>query len=311
MKVYRDIEDFQPGSHTVLTCGTFDGVHKGHKKILDRIVDIARSRQGDAVLLTFWPHPRIVLDPAYDLRLLSSFEEKIKLLEDAGIDQLVIVPFSRTFSNLSAEEYIKEVLVRNLATKTIVIGYDHRFGKNRAGGLEDLQRFSKDYHFEVEEISKQEIDDIVVSSTMVREHLLQGDIHVANDLLGRSYALEGVVIKGDQRGRQLGFPTANIQVNTPHKLIPADGSYAVLVSIDGILHKGMLNIGFRPTVDGDTRSIEVNIFNFDEDIYGRQIVVQFIKRIRPEMKFADLEALKEQLLTDKSVALNILSNETI
>lgn len=307
MNVYRSIEDFQPGNHTVLTCGTFDGVHKGHMKILSRIVDIAKSKHGEAVLLTFWPHPRIVLDPAYDLRLLSSFEEKIQLLEAAGIDQLVIIPFSRTFSNLSAQSYIEEVLVNKLATRTIVIGYDHRFGKNREGGLQDLQHFSREYNFTVEEISKQEIDDIVVSSTMIRQHLLQGNIHIGNELLGRPYELSGVVIKGDQRGRQLGYPTANIQVNTAHKLIPTDGSYAVQAVVSGQLFRGMLNIGVRPTVDGANRSIEVHIFDFEQDIYGQELKIQFVKLIRSEKKFSDLDALKKQLSEDKIAALKILT----
>ncbi len=307
MKIHQNIDEFKHSNQVVLTCGTFDGVHKGHMKLLERITTIADSIGGESVLLTFWPHPRIVLDPDYHLQLLTTFEEKMILLEKAGIDHTISVPFSREFSNLSPEAYIENIIVNKIGTKTIVIGYDHRFGKNRSGGLNELQKNAPRFGFNVEEISKQEIEDIVVSSTMIRKHLSLGEVHIGNEYLGREYELAGVVIKGDQRGREIGFPTANIQVSSEHKLVPSDGSYAVRIKLNGEKFQGMINIGFRPTIEGKNRSIEVNIFDFDRNIYGNRITVQFVKLIRNEIKFGSLSDLKAQLAIDKQDAIKILA----
>ena len=306
MKIHLNIDEFKHSNHVVLTCGTFDGVHKGHMKLLEQITTIADRIGGESVLLTFWPHPRIVLDPDYHLQLLTTFEEKMILLEKAGIDHAISVPFSREFSNLSPETYIENIIVNKIGTKTMVIGYDHRFGKNRSGGLKELQKYAPLFDFNVEEISRQEIDDIVVSSTMIRKHLTQGEVHIGNDYLGREYELSGIVIKGDQRGREIGYPTANIQVSSEHKLVPSDGSYAVRIKLNGDTFQGMINIGFRPTIEGKHRSIEVNIFDFDRNIYGNRITVQFVKLIRNEIKFGSMADLKDQLATDKQNAIEIL-----
>ncbi len=307
MKIHQNIDEFKHSNQVVLTCGTFDGVHKGHMKLLERITTIADSIGGESVLLTFWPHPRIVLDPDYHLQLLTTFEEKMILLEKAGIDHTISVPFSREFSNLSPEAYIENIIVNKIGTKTIVIGYDHRFGKNRSGGLNELQKNAPRFGFNVVEISKQEIEDIVVSSTMIRKHLSLGEVHIGNEYLGREYELSGVVIKGDQRGREIGFPTANIQVSSEHKLVPSDGSYAVRIKLNGEKFQGMINIGFRPTIEGKNRSIEVNIFDFDRNIYGNRITIQFVKLIRNEIKFGSLSDLKAQLAIDKQDAIKILA----
>ena len=306
MKLYHNISEFSAPENVVLTCGTFDGIHKGHMKLLERITSLAKQIGGQSVLLTFWPHPRIVLDPDFHLQLLSSFEEKTSFIRKAGIDHMISVPFSREFSNLSPETYIKDIIVDKLGTKIIVIGYDHRFGKNRSGGLSDLIKYSNTMGFKVEEISRQEIDDIVVSSTMIRKHLSLGEIHIGNEYLGHDFELSGIVVRGQQKGREIGFPTANIKVSSEHKLIPSDGSYAVRVKLNGSTLSGMINIGFRPTLNGKQRSIEVNIFDFDQDIYGNQITVYFVKLIRKEIKFDNLDALKQQLVKDKQTALELL-----
>ncbi|UII20972.1 bifunctional riboflavin kinase/FAD synthetase [Fulvivirga ligni] len=307
MKIYHGIEDFKKLDYAVVTSGTFDGVHIGHQKILKRINEIAKANQGESVLITFWPHPRLVLYPDdTDLKLLNTFEEKAELLKKEGIDHLLRIPFTKEFSNLTSEEFIKKVLVDTIGTKKLVIGYDHRFGKNREGSFEHLKANSGTYGFEVEEISRQDIDNIGVSSTKIREALSEGNLEVSNALLGRPYSLNGRVVKGEKLGRMIGFPTANIEVDFRHKLIPADGAYAVQVKYAHNLYNGMLNIGYRPTVSGTRRTIEVNIFDFNQDIYGESILINFIGRIRNEMKFADIDALTHQLTQDKITAERIL-----
>lgn len=308
MKIYHGLEDFKPLDYAVVTSGTFDGVHLGHQKILHRVNEIARKYDGESVLITFWPHPRLVLYPEdTSLKLLNTFEEKAELLREQGIDHLLRIPFTKEFSKLTSEEFIQQVLIKTIATKKLVIGYDHRFGNNREGSFDYLKANSGKYGFEVEEILRQDIDDVAVSSTKIRNLLLEGDLSEATLLLGSPYSLRGRVVKGKKIGRMIGFPTANIEIDFKHKLIPADGSYAVKINIRKQLFKGMLNIGYRPTVGGAKRTIEVHIFNFSEDIYGDELVILFIKRIRNELKFADIDALKDQLKKDKSTALEILS----
>lgn len=307
MKIYEGLEDFHPISNAVVTSGTFDGVHLGHQKIIHRIREIARTIEGETVLITFWPHPRLVLYPnEHNLRLLSTFEEKANLLRQFGIDHLVTIPFTQEFSQLSSEEFIQQVLIEKIRTNVLVIGYDHRFGKNREGSFEYLRENSKYLGFDLEEISRQDVDEIGVSSTKIRKALESGDIKTATSYLGRPYELNGIVVKGQQIGRSIGFPTANIHIPNSYKLIPRDGVYAVEARVDGLPFKAMLNIGNRPTVDGTSQTVEAHLFDFQGDLYNKQITIFFREFIREERKFDSLEELKTQLSIDQKVAKSIL-----
>ena len=308
MKIYNGLNEFSKLDFAVVTSGTFDGVHIGHQKILRRLAEITRKNGGESVLLTYWPHPRIVLYPDQKLYLLTSIKEKSELLSQEQVDHLVIIPFTKKFSGLSSEEFIKDILVERIGTKKLVIGYDHKFGKNRSGSFEVLKKDSPIYGFEVEEIPKQMIENNAVSSTKIRKALFEGKVEIANDYLGRPFCLHGTVIGGDKIGRTLDFPTANIKVDFNHKLIPAEGIYAVKVKTGQRYLNGMLNIGFRPTIGGTQKRVEVNIFNFNQDIYGKEIVVEFYHKIRSEIKFENLGALKSQLQNDKIEAQQILKN---
>lgn len=300
-------KNFEPIENAIVTSGTFDGVHYGHQKILDRVVNLAKEKQGKSVVLTFWPHPRFVLNPNDDtLKLLSTFEEKAKQIEKSGIDYLIKMPFTKAFSQLSSEDFIRNVVIKKIGTKMLVIGYDHHFGKNREGSFEYLQQNADKFGFEVEEIPKQEIDHVGVSSTKIRKALTEGLVRDATDYLGHLYELTGTVVPGNQNGKKMGFPTANIEVKESFKLIPKDGVFAVRLVIAEKEYQGMLNIGFRPTLDGSRRVIEANIFDFDEHIYGEPITVRFVKRLRDEQKFSGLESLKNQLKLDKQKTLEIL-----
>ena len=307
MQVHTDINSFKDVVRPVLTTGTFDGVHRGHRTILDRLIERARQEHGQSVLFTFHPHPRMVLFPGdNDLKLLTTQQEKIDLLEAAGLDHLLVVPFSRTFSRLHAVDYVRDVLVGAIGVHAVVIGYDHRFGRNREGDLNLLHQLGEAYDFEVDEIPAKEVDHVKVSSTKVRNALREGDVHAANELLGYDYSLRGVVVKGDQLGRTIGYPTANIGAVDPFKLVPADGVYAVEVELKDDHHKGMLYIGERPTVKGgaNARTIEVNIFDLDRDLYGEDITVRFMHRIRGDMHFDGMEGLKAQLDLDRSAVMD-------
>ncbi|WP_339707508.1 bifunctional riboflavin kinase/FAD synthetase [Algoriphagus aquimarinus] len=307
MKIYEGLSDFPKLSNAVVTSGTFDGVHLGHQKILQRIREIAHSINGETVLITFWPHPRLVLYPdEHNLRLLSTFEEKAKLLRQLGIDHLVTIPFTKEFSQLSSKEFIEIVLVDTIQTKKLVIGYDHRFGKNREGSFEYLQAHHEEYGFDLEEISRQDVEDIGVSSTKIRHALETSDIETAINYLGRPYELNGLVIKGQQIGRSIGFPTANIHIPNDYKLIPKDGVYAVEALVNGVLYKAMLNIGNRPTVNGTQKTVEANLFDFQGDLYDKQITIYIKAFLREEKKFDGLEALKQQLFLDQKNAKNLL-----
>lgn len=308
MKVWHGIEEFKKNGNAIVTSGTFDGVHVGHQKILDSLREMANQQGGETVLITYWPHPRLVLDPSEsNIKLLTTFEEKARVLERYGLDHLVKINFTREFSNQSSEEFIQKILVKGLGTKTLIIGYDHKFGKNREGSFASLMANSSKYGFEVIEISRQDIENVAVSSTRIRKALAAGDIHISNQYLGWEYCLNGTVVDGDKRGRQIGFPTANLEIDSELKLIPANGIYAVRVIYDGKSYKGMLNIGVRPTVDGTTQTIEVNLFDFDKQIYGETLRVQLVRRIRFEKKFDSLESLRLQLIDDKKMAEKILS----
>ncbi|MCZ4408040.1 bifunctional riboflavin kinase/FAD synthetase [Cryomorphaceae bacterium 1068] len=304
MEVYHDVADFHPTSGTIVTVGTFDGVHIGHKTIINRINELAKNQNGESVLLTFWPHPRLVLFPDdNELKLLSTLRERIELLRESGIDHLIIHPFSVDFSRITAVEYVRDILVRDLNVSKLVIGYDHHFGRNREGNLEELKSVAPDYGFEVEEISAQEIDDVNVSSTKIRNALLDGDLAKANEFLGYRYSVSGKVIKGQEIGRSIGFPTANLEPDESYKLIPGNGVYSVAVDYDGRIYRGMANLGNRPTVsDSEDRILEVNLFEFDGDLYEKEIKVTFVDRIRDEIKFESLEQLRAQLQKDATVA---------
>lgn len=308
MIVHRGIDSFLPLPYAVVTSGTFDGVHLGHQTILKRLNEVANAHpEGQSVVMTYWPHPRtVVSNDSQNLRLLSTLEEKIELLEQAGVDHLVVIPFTRAFSQLTSEEFIQQVLVEKLGTKKLVIGYDHRFGRDREGGFDYIRAHQADYGFEVEEIPRQDVEAVGISSSKIRTALNEGNIQTATRFLGRSYSLMGTIVKGRQLGRTIGFPTANLQVDDPVKLIPANGVYAVDVVQGGQTYGGMLNIGFRPTVAGEYQTIETYIFDFDKDIYGEHMTLQFRAFLRPEQKFTGLPALVEQLQKDEQTAREAL-----
>jgi riboflavin kinase/FMN adenylyltransferase len=307
MQIHEGLADFPSIAHAVVTSGTFDGVHVGHQKILSRLNELAKKNKGETVLLTYWPHPRLVLYPKeHDLRLLSTFEEKVALLRDFGIDHLIVLPFTPEFSQMSSVDFIQHILVDKIQTKCLVIGYDHKFGKNREGSFDYLQAHSKELGFTIEEISRQDVDDMGVSSSKIRTALESGDLPTATSYLGRPYSLTGRVVAGQKIGRSIGFPTANIQVKGDYKLLPKKGVYAVIVQVDDKQYKGMLNLGNRPTVAGEQKTIEVHLFDFEGDLYHKHLTVNFIQFLREEKKFADLDALKDQLVLDQKKALDEL-----
>lgn len=309
MKVYYGIEDFKPLPKAVVTSGTFDGVHFGHQKILERLKEIARQDGAETVMITFWPHPRFVLSngDGDKLKLLTTLEEKIERLEELGLDHLIVLKFDKAFSQLSSIDFINNILIKGIHTTKLVIGYDHRFGRNREGGFDYLKENAHLFGFEVEEISKQELEEVAVSSTKIRSALKDGNIKRANKYLCYPYHLTGKVVDGNKLGRTIGYPTANIQANADFKLIPKSGIYAVKVNYQGQVYGGMLNIGTKPTVtDGNEKTIEVNIFDFEKDIYGQELTIDFIGFLREEQKFSGVEELVEQLSRDKQCALELL-----
>lgn len=313
MKVHRELAGSLPEfRNAVVTIGTFDGVHKGHQQILKQLKEEAAAIDGETVIITFHPHPRkIVSSVPGDVKLLNTLTEKRILLDKAGIDHLVVVPFDHHFANQSAEEYITDFLYKYFKPHTIIIGYDHRFGKGRTGDYQLLESFGKQLGFKVKEITEQLLNEIAVSSTRIRKAIIENDIASANAALGYPYFFEGMVITGNQLGRTIGYPTANLHIGTEDKLIPGNGVYAVQVEIvntpDTILG-GMMNIGLRPTVDGKKRVIEVNIFDFDGDIYGQTLRIHVLQQLRSEVKFDGLEGLKAQLAKDKSAAIEVLDH---
>nr|WP_315161541.1 bifunctional riboflavin kinase/FAD synthetase [uncultured Flavobacterium sp.] len=311
MKIFHSINDFSSTKKTILTLGTFDGVHIGHKKILKKLTQSrsvgTENQKYESLVLTFFPHPRMVLQEHSDIKLLNTIDEKIDLLEKIGIENLVIHPFDEAFSRLTAEEFVSNILVDRFHIQKIVIGHDHRFGRNRTANIDDLIAYGKEYGFEVEQISVQEINDISVSSTKIRNALLEGDMALANDYLGYNYFLTGSIIQGKQLGRTIGFPTANLKIEENYKLIPQNGVYIVKSIIDGQSVFGMMNIGFNPTVNGQKQSIEIHYFDFNADLYNQKISVSILQRIRSEQKFESVDLLKEQLEKDKKTALAFLN----
>lgn len=308
MKVYHTLAEIPRINKPVVTIGTFDGVHTGHKQILARLKKTKDEIGGETFIFTFHPHPRQVLFPAQtDLKLLTLTDEKLKLLEKEGIDHVLVFPFSQEFALTNARDYVEKILVQGIGTRKLVIGYDHRFGNKREGDIELLKEYGSQFGFEVEEIPAHEIDHVNVSSTNIRKALTAGDVELAAGFLGYPYFVKGKVVEGKKLGRQLGYPTANIAVADAVKLIPAIGVYAVTTIVNNQRYKGMLSIGVNPTTDTDNKlKIEVNIFNFDKDIYGGEVTLEFHRRLRGEEKFASLEELKKQLARDKEDALAIL-----
>jgi riboflavin kinase/FMN adenylyltransferase len=286
--------------------GTFDGVHAGHRKILERLTQNVENGKYESLVLTFFQHPRMVLQEQSGIKLLNTIPEKIDLLEKIGIENLVIHPFDESFSKLTAQEFVKNILVDKFHIQKIIIGHDHRFGRNRTANIDDLIAFGKLYDFEVEQITVQEVNDVSISSTKIRNALMEGNMALANEYLGYEYFLTGTVFKGKQLGRTIGFPTANIQIEENHKLIPRNGVYVVKSIINQKTIYGMMNIGFNPTVAGENLSIEVHFFDFDTDLYHQEIRVSIMKYLRPEQKFGSVDLLKEQLEKDKNTSLALI-----
>jgi riboflavin kinase/FMN adenylyltransferase len=307
LKIFHSINDFSSPKKTILTLGTFDGVHIGHKKILEKITQNTENEKYESLVLTFFPHPRMILQEESAIKLLNTITEKIDLLEKTGIENLVIHPFDESFSRLTAEEFVREILVEQFHIQKIIIGHDHRFGRNRTANIDDLIDFGKKYGFEVEQISAQEINEISVSSTKIRNALEEGDIVLANKYLGYDYFLTGTIIKGKQLGRTIGFPTANLKIEENYKLIPRNGVYIVSSIINNKTVFGMMNIGFNPTVNGENQTIEIHFFDFEADLYHQKITVSLLHRIRSEQKFDSVVLLKEQLEKDRNYAKAFLN----
>lgn len=309
MNVFQDFHSIEKIHHPVITIGTFDGVHIGHQKIINQLNEEAEKINGESVLFTFYPHPRMVLYPeSHGIKLIQTQEEKLAKLEKMGLKNCIVFPFTFEFSRMTALEFVRDFLVNQLHVKKLVIGYDHQFGKNREGSLQFLKDICDTYEFEVIEIPAQDIDEVNVSSTKIREAILAGNIEKANEYLGDTFELSGTVVKGNQLGRTIGYPTANIMLNSDLKLIPGNGVYAVRVNVRGTWFDGMMNIGTRPTVvSNGGRTIEVNIFDFEETIYDETVTVQFLSKWRDEQKFNGLDELKNQLKIDEETIRTVLS----
>ena len=310
MIIYRDINNLPAFNNAVITIGFFDGVHNAHRLIIQQLINESNKVNGCSIVITFSPHPRLIVgNEIKPFPLLNSFDEKCLLLEDAGVEYLVVVPFTKTFSELTADDYIQSFLVKFFNPHSIIIGYDHRFGKNRLGDFMLLQKKAEYFGYTVKEIPEYIINDITISSTRIREMIMFGDIDSANKLLGYHYFFSGEVVKGNTLGRTIGFPTANLLVEIENKLIPGDGVYAVVIKIENTvtIYKGMMNIGIKPTFGINDRKIEVNIFDFDKDIYGQKLRITIHSRIRSEKKFDGLKELSTQLMLDKEKAIMILN----
>ena len=307
MKIYKSIDEYNESKSSVVTIGTFDGIHKGHQKVFNKLINASKQSNLSSVVLTFFPHPRIILNKYNDIKMIDTLDEKIDHLEKIGIDHLIIHPFDKKFSLLSADQFIKEYLVDKLKLKHIIIGYDHRFGKGREASITDLKEYSSEFNFVVDEIDAQEIEKIAISSTKIRKSINEGDLETTRVYLGRFFSLTGKVVKGDGLGKQIDYPTANIKIEENYKIIPKDGVYYIKTTIDNKLYNGMMNIGHRPTIGSKEKSIEVNLFNFNRDIYDKIISINVIKKIRDEKKFSSIEALKAQLAKDEEHCLKLIN----
>ncbi|WP_103664756.1 bifunctional riboflavin kinase/FAD synthetase [Gracilimonas amylolytica] len=303
-----ELKNIEHVPNTVVTVGTFDGVHRGHRALIETVVDKARKRNARSVVVTFDPHPREIINPGKSgIQMLTSLKERCELLEDVGVDVLLVIPFDRDFSLLTSEEFVREVIYKKVGVSEFVIGYDHQFGRDREGSIKTIEKLGKELGFASYVVSKQEMGDVTISSTLIRKTLSEeGDVKKAADYLNRLYLLNGIVAHGNKRGKPIGFPTANLKPEHENKVIPKNGVYAVKVRVEGNWYGGMMNIGIRPTFEGQERTLEVNIFDFHDDIYGQTIQVRFIDRIRDEMKFEGIEDLKAQLSKDKQKTLELL-----
>ena len=307
LNIKATLETF-PNKNSVVTIGTFDGVHVGHKKIIKKLVKIAKQENLIAAILTFFPHPRMVLQSDSNIKLINTIDEKSQILESLGVNHLVVHEFTQEFSRLTALEFVRDILVDKLHVKHLIVGYDHRFGRNRSANIDDLRELGETYNFKITEISAKEIDEVAVSSTKIRNSLVEGDIHLANKYLGYNFSLTGKVIKGKSLGSQIGFPTANIKIKERYKLIPKNGSYVVKVHVNNSMIYGMMNIGENPTIEDKESSIEVHLFDFNKNIYNQYIKIELLDRLRDEQKFNSVDDLKIQLSKDKETSLNYIQN---
>lgn len=308
MKTHNSAHTFSSQKGTVVTIGTFDGVHLGHRKIIDRLNESAQANGWESCVLTFFPHPRMVLQKDIKIQLINTIDERAQLLHNLGLDNLVIHPFTLDFSRYHAETFVEEILVNSLNAKKVIIGYDHRFGRNRNADIEDLRKFGEKLGFEVEEISKQELEDVAISSTKIRKALDDGEMTLANDFLGIPFSLSGTVVYGKQIGKTIGYPTANLQIEEDYKLIPAQGVYVVKCTIDELDIYGMMNIGTNPTVGGNTQSIETYFFDFDKDLYGKKLEIQLLKRIRDEKTFNSVDDLVIAMKEDEAFSRSYITS---
>lgn len=300
LKEHKGANAFSSEHQTVVTIGTFDGVHAGHQKIIERLVNTAKLSNLESVILTFFPHPRMVLQKESGIKLINTIDERTELIEKTGVDHLVIHPFTQQFSRLTAREFVRDILVKKLNAKKVIIGYDHRFGRNRTADIDDLRKFGEEYGFEVEEISQQDVEEVAVSSTKIRNALQEGMVEKANRYLQHPFSLTGTVVKGKGLGKEFSYPTANLAIPEDYKLIPKNGVYVVRSLIDGKAYFGMMNIGTNPTVGGDKRTIETHFFDLDKDLYGKRLQIEMLVRIRDEKKFDSIDALKVAMKQDEA-----------
>ena len=307
MKIFNNIQSYSSEKESILTIGTFDGVHIGHNKILTKLVEESKKNNLSSLIMTFFPHPRIVLQKSEEIKMIDTMDEKIHLFEKTGVDNLIIQPFDENFSKIRAKEFVEEILVKRLKIKHIIIGYDHRFGKDREASVEDLKKFGLNYMFTVEEIAAQEIHSIAISSTKIRNAILKGEIKKCNEYLGRNFMLTGEVVHGDGLGKKINFPTANIEIIDTYKIIPKNGVYLVKTIINSEIYFGMMNIGVRPTIGGKNKSLEIHFFNFKDNIYNKTISVEIICKIRDEEKFSSIDELKIQLKKDEQFCLKLIN----
>ncbi len=311
MKIHKGANAFKSDKPTVVTIGTFDGVHAGHKKIINRLVDSAQANNLESVILTFFPHPRMVLQKESGIKLINTIEERTDILEQTGIDHLVIHPFTMQFSRLTANEFVRDVLVEKLKAKKVIIGYDHRFGRNRTADIDDLKKFGEELDFEVEEITRQDIEEVAVSSTKIRGALEEGRVEKANTFLQHPFSLEGEVVRGRGLGKEFSYPTANINITEDYKLIPKNGVYVVRSKIEGETHFGMMSIGTNPTVGGASRTIETFFFNLDKDLYGKRLKIDLLIRIRDEKKFNSVNELKIAMRQDEAFSVQYIKDNYV
>jgi len=307
MKIFNNIQSYSSEKESILTIGTFDGVHIGHNKILTKLVEESKKNNLSSLIMTFFPHPRMVLQKSQEIKMIDTIDEKIHLFEKTGVDNLIIQPFDENFSKIRAKEFVEEILVKKLKIKHIIIGYNHRFGKDREASVDDLKKFGLNYMFTVEEIAAQEIHSIAISSTKIRNAILKGEIKKCNEYLGRNFMLTGEVVHGDGLGKKINFPTANIEIAETYKIIPKNGVYLVKAIINSEIYFGMMNIGVRPTIGGENKSLEIHFFNFKDNIYNKTFSVEIICKIRDEEKFSSIDELKIQLKKDEQFCLKLIN----